>query len=278
MGKIINHLLRGLVLAFLALPAFAQSSDQIINNCENPNPDISIPACTTIIDGGPEIGAYLFEAYVNRSVAEAKKGMFTQAISDDTQAIALNPANARILLNRARAYEAIGSYAQAIADTSRSIELDPSNADAYRLRGIAEASSGLWDAAIADQTKAIAIAPRDPQAYWARAMAHGAQHQLGAALADLNSVIALSPANSKALAARGSLFMEMNHPDLALPDLNKALALDPENVDAGVTLGLYYGAKGLWTQEITQLSKMLQTGRLLAPRIFRYLYQSRDGL
>ncbi len=36
----------GLVLALVAMPALAQTTDEMITNCQSDNPDISIENCT----------------------------------------------------------------------------------------------------------------------------------------------------------------------------------------------------------------------------------------
>jgi len=59
------------------------------------------------------------------------KGMYDQAISDYTKAIALNPKDAVTYYNRGNAYgQGKGLYDQAISDYRRAIELKPRAADA----------------------------------------------------------------------------------------------------------------------------------------------------
>ena len=63
-----------LTLLLATTPACAQDAATLVAACESPDPAKSLPACTSIITGGDQYGAYLFEAYNNRAVAELAIG------------------------------------------------------------------------------------------------------------------------------------------------------------------------------------------------------------
>jgi len=154
-----------LVLFFLSMPAASQT---LRGNCGNPDPDISIAACTKKIQfdtadlqSGRNIqaaAAHLATDYDNRGVAYATKGLYDQAIADYDQAISLLPKTFAIAyFNRGSAYNNQGLDDQAIVDFTKAISLEPKGgvpdfnlADAYYYRGCAYEHKGLYDEAIAD--------------------------------------------------------------------------------------------------------------------------------
>ena len=99
--------------------------------------------------------AVLAIAYGNRGAAYDAKGLYDQAIADDTQAIALNPQDAMDHYNRGAAYGHKGLLDQAVTDYTRAIALDPQHANAYYNRGRVYEATGLHDQAIADYRAAL---------------------------------------------------------------------------------------------------------------------------
>lgn len=67
----------------------------------------------------------------------AQLGDYTQAISDYSRAIELEPNNSFAFYNRGITRERRGDLAGAVADFSVAIQLDPSSADNYHNRGYA---------------------------------------------------------------------------------------------------------------------------------------------
>src|SRR6185503_12843232 len=92
------RMLWALALISISTPA---ASQVLRGNCGNPDPDISIAACTKKIQfdtadlqSGRNIqaaAAHLATDYDNRGVAYATKGLYDQAIADYDQAISLLP-------------------------------------------------------------------------------------------------------------------------------------------------------------------------------------------
>src|SRR5208282_6099608 len=105
-----RRILIGLALAFLALPAWAQTREQNWAQCTNiSNPDASISACTAIIQSGQEMTVNLAIAYKDRAMAYGAKGLHEQEISDAAQAIALNPNDAMPYNSRAWSYHLLNN-------------------------------------------------------------------------------------------------------------------------------------------------------------------------
>src|SRR3954470_10921217 len=205
------RMLCALVLISISTPAASQT---LRGKCGDPDPDISIAACTKKIlsdtadlksgRGIPQAAAaHLATDYDNRGVAYANKGLYDQAIADYGQAISLSPRSfPTAYFNRASAYSNQGLDDQAIADYSKAISLEPEGTDpdfklayAYDYRGNAYERKGLYDEAIADFTMAISLNARFENAYEHRGnrYLHKALYDL--AIADFSKVISLDPRN-----------------------------------------------------------------------------------
>jgi len=100
-----------------------------------------------------EINPKLAKAYNNRGFAYATQGNFLQAISDFSMVIEINPQDAQGYYNRGIIYSKQGNFSQAISDFSKTIEIDPSLAKAYNSRGKSYCNIKEYDKAWADVHK-----------------------------------------------------------------------------------------------------------------------------
>lgn len=164
-----------LILALIALPALAQTPEQRAAWCASPTAtdDQTIEGCTLLIQSGREAPGNLWADYDNRAFAYVNKGLFDQAIADENQSLALDPANANGYMNRGNAFLAKGNFDAAIADYTRSVALKPNTQSAYNNSGgalayadraIAYEREGLRDKAIADFRTALSLDPNSPKA------------------------------------------------------------------------------------------------------------------
>lgn len=128
--------------------------------CSSNDPDVSIPACTTIIQSGKEPPALIPFAYTNRGLGYLRKGQNDGAITDFDQAIRLFPWGTAYL-GRGIAYTSKGLYKQAIADFDEAIRLSPgkNSAIAFYNRGLAKRSGGDAAGADADFARAKQLDP-----------------------------------------------------------------------------------------------------------------------
>ena len=167
-------LLIGLALALVAPAALAQTPQQR-DWCYGPTAtdDQTIDGCTAVIQSGRETSANQALAYDDRGFAYENKGLNDQAIADENQSLALDPANANGYMNRGNAFLAKGNFDAAIADYTRSVALKPNTQSAYNNSGgalayadraIAYEREGLRDKAIADFRTALSLDPNSPKA------------------------------------------------------------------------------------------------------------------
>jgi tetratricopeptide (TPR) repeat protein len=140
--------------------AFAVSeADRIA--CDNPSekPDVSIRACTAIIDAS-DMGYVLAIAYLNRGIAYLEKRSYDNAIADFDEVLSLEPQNEGAYFNRGVAHNGKGDYESAIADLNEAILLDPKDAEAHINRGNAYKNKGDLERAIADFDEALRLDPK----------------------------------------------------------------------------------------------------------------------
>ena len=168
-------------------------------------------------------------AYHNRGYDKAINGDLTGAIDDCTEAIRLNPKNARAYLNRGLTKADSDDRNSAINDYTEAIRLNPKYSLAYHNRGLAKANSGDLPGAIADYTETLRLDPQNTQAYLNRGIAKANSGDHGGAIADYTEVLHLNPKNIYAYNGRG--WAKANSGDLAgaFADYAEAIRLDPKN-------------------------------------------------
>ena len=84
------------------------------------------------------------------------------AIQDFTQAIRLDPSDAKAYFHRGNVYFELGDLDRAAQDYAQAINLNPQYAEAYRDRGRTYVESKNWQQALADLEKYLELAPNAP--------------------------------------------------------------------------------------------------------------------
>jgi tetratricopeptide (TPR) repeat protein len=146
-------------LSLAAASASAQDLQHSRARCMNPDLEIKIEGCSSVILSGQESPANLAVAYSNRAAAYDAKGQHDQAIADAAKAIALHPGYADAYNERAWAYHGKGQDALGLPDAEQAVALAPT--DAFSLETRAEIHERLGDraGAIADYRAALTLAP-----------------------------------------------------------------------------------------------------------------------
>ena len=114
-----------------------------------------------------QLGRPNIDELISRAIALLEEGEYDRAIVAYTEAIRLDPINAKAYCSRAAPITTgllpTGTTAQArraIADWTEAIRLDPTDAWAYRTRGVVQKNGNLGEA-IADFTEAIELHRED---------------------------------------------------------------------------------------------------------------------
>jgi tetratricopeptide (TPR) repeat protein len=220
--------------------AHAQDDHRNIELCGNDNPNISIPACTALIESSKKVeGVTPIEAV--RGIGFMGLEQYTRAIQDFDEAIRVNPNDAALYRYRGNCYLRVGDYHRAIEDYTRALRLEPDNKIALFDRGFSYIKLGDYDRAISEYTRLIQFAPdsRDTaEAYTNRGIAFAAKKNIGQALDDYNKAIQLNPNLAEAYYVRGKLYSEHVAPGSAEPDYGIAIndyikALENNRIYAG---------------------------------------------
>src|SRR6266478_3376426 len=187
--------LMALLILFFAMHSFASTqSTPDTDFCANSAATIDdqIAACTRAITSGSLPTPVLSATFFDRGDAWRSKGDNDRAVADCSEAIRLDPQNAKFVHNRGMVWRRKGDYDRAIADYNEAIRLNPQDANTFNGRGVAWKFKGDYDRAIADYNEAIRLNPQGSSAFYNRA---GAWHDKGdddRAIADYNEAIRLN--------------------------------------------------------------------------------------
>jgi tetratricopeptide (TPR) repeat protein len=190
---------------------------------------------------------------------------FDQAIADYTQAIKLDPNNARIYYERSSTYHAKEDYDKAIADSTQAIRINPNFGDAYNLRGMAYEKKNDYDKAIADYTQALKLKPKANTWYSNRGNAYSAKGDHERAIADYNQAISLASVEDAILYYnRGLTYSDKGDYDRAIKDLTKAIELSKDKngnsyfMDAYLNRGAAYLNMGDDKKAIADFTRVIE--------------------
>jgi len=191
------------------------------------------------LDASIRIDPELAECYVNRGLLRYDRGEFELAISDFSDALAINPKHHRAYNNRGRAYYYHKrDYDRAMADFSKAIGNDPRNDYAYNHLGLAYFAKKDYDRAIPNFAKAIDINPGHAEAYFNRGGAYYAKKEYERAIGDYTKAIEINPGYADAYFNRGDAYYTKKEYHRAIADFSKAIEIRPRNVHAYYRRGL----------------------------------------
>jgi Flp pilus assembly protein TadD len=169
---------------------------------------------------------------------------YDRAITAYTQAIGLDPQNARVYALRSWAYSRKRDQAHELEDAEKAVALDPKLALGHSMLSGAYRNKGDLDHAMAEANKAIELDPKFARGYYNRGALYYDKKDYDRALADYNKAIDLDPKDAPAYNNRGRVYSARKDYDRALADYNKAIDLDPKYALAYNNRGDAYKAKG----------------------------------
>ena len=241
--------------------------------------------------------------YLYRGLCRADEGKFSDAESDYTEALRLNPSVAATRINRALTYFALGNLEAADRDATAAIAAGLADPRANFVRALIREAMGKHDEARADRQQGLAIRPIDDKGWVARGMsllrgdpeqaAHeweqGIQrfphsksllqnlsHVYGdrlnrpdAALEYADQLVAMSPNDSAALASRAVIHARIGKVDAALRDGERAAASQPSALTS-LQLACVYSLVSLTKPaEANQAIRHLQRALAIDPKLGR---------
>lgn len=153
---------------------------------------------------------------------------FDRALEDFNISIKMNPANAKVYINRANIYGLKSRFDSALADYSKAIELDNSDAQTFFNRAITYSIMKQFDKAAADYSTALTLNPALIAAKENRAYVYVDNGNYEKAIADLNELIQLNDANPNYYFYRGFAYFKKENIPAALADNSTAILLNPD--------------------------------------------------
>ncbi len=132
-------------------------------------------------------------------------------------AVALEPNDLDLLIDRAQAAASVGYYDKAVADLDHVLKADPSRVDALIYRASANRALDRLDPALADVEKAIARAPNSAPAVLERGNIRRLKGDNEGALRDWERVGQLAPGSQADMAAKANIERLQSNRDVDSP-------------------------------------------------------------
>ena len=203
-----NKVKKTLLLLFIPLVSFGQTSDKLLKKRENISLTLN---------------------YFKIGDEKQENGDYYGAIAAYTKALELDSlksiGSADIYNNRGNTKELIKDHYGAIADYTKTIEIDPNSELAYLNRGNSKVSLKDYYGSIQDYTKAIEINPKLVEAYNNRGNSKALIKDYYGAIADFTSVIEINPKLVEAYLRRGFAKELLGDLNGACSDYKKASSL-----------------------------------------------------
>lgn len=152
----------------------------------------------------------VLDAYNNRGLYHFANGRVQEALADYDRALAINPAVARVWVNKGEALTGLNQNDAAYACFERAIALKPDSPEALNNRGAIRYYRGDARGAVSDFSAAIAVNPRFRAAYSNRALAYASAGEHERSLADRRKTISLDPENPRNYLQWGSVAVALS--------------------------------------------------------------------
>ncbi|MFM7136402.1 MAG: tetratricopeptide repeat protein [Planctomycetota bacterium] len=175
------------------------------------------------------------ELLVRRAKLYGEAEQWDAMVRDLDRALEINPRNVTALATRAWAQAILGQADKAFADLDAALALEPDRADVYGLRGNMLLNAGRLEEAVEALTKSVAIAPV-AQAYFDRAFCYQSLGKFRAAVADYTEAQRLDPRLVSAVCERGHAHQQLGEFTQALDDLEHCRRSNPDDVQVKLSL------------------------------------------
>lgn len=225
--------------------------------CSGNNADISVAACTALIDSRRDSPQSLISDFSRRAEIYNRAHKYDRAIQDYEQAIRLSPDDPSAFYGLGTAEYRKGDYGSALYAFGLAIWLDPKNAKAFAGRGNADAREKMYGDAVWNYDQAIRLDPGNATTFYDRGLAYYHNQNYDSAIKDFDEAIRLNPKRPEGFVGRGVVYSRNGDTNRAVYDFNHAISLDAKYVPAFVNRGIAYERKGDLDRAIEDYDKAI---------------------
>ncbi len=178
------------------------------------------------------------EAHASLGLALARKGDWPGAVTEDREAIRLDPnsAGAHAQLGSALAEQA--AWDEAVAEYREALQLDPNSGPVHASLAEALMQKNDWTGAVAELQEAIRLAPNNADAHFSLALALIHQKDWDDAVTEARAVINLRPDDAVAHCKLGLAYRRTGDYVKAGAEEREAIRLKPDLAEAHFILGV----------------------------------------
>ena len=229
------------ILARALLGAFALASTTLVlpaaaapsrSDCGAKDPQLSIAACTLVINDRRTDANTRVRAFGMRGIARENSGDLNGARADLTAVLAALPRDRFMLHRRGVVNFGLSRFDESIADFSAALDIDPQNVGTLAARAVAYDYKNDYDRAITDASLALTLKPDIPLALSARAHAFRGKNDLVHALEDYDAAIRLNPKVATYYRERGDVRQRSGDLAGAIDDATSAIEINADDVIA----------------------------------------------
>jgi tetratricopeptide (TPR) repeat protein len=214
-------------------------------------------------------GAYIL-LKVENGIKSYEKGDNKQAVAELSEALRLQPGNAKALLYRGKAHRGLKDWDRSIADFSdlikaadltRALEIDPKGPDSYDsylISGVIRRQKKDFTGALAAYDRAITLDPKRPRGYLDRGALSYAEGDHERAIRDYSTAIELRPREASSFSSRAACYYALRKFDLAVADYTAAIDLDPKNADFYQSRGWAHYDRKAYDETIADATRAIQ--------------------
>ena len=163
-------------------------------------------------------------AYNNRANTYAELKEYEKAVADYSQAILLSPKSA-YYYGRGRLHILQGRFESSVSDNTEAIRLDPADSNAYMNRAVAYSRLNKTSLALADVRKAAELQPESVHIRYNLAYVLYRQGEYSAAIGEANKVMAAAPKWDAPYKLRANAYAKLGNAAKAKADTETAARL-----------------------------------------------------
>ncbi|BBM81952.1 protein kinase domain-containing protein [Candidatus Uabimicrobium amorphum] len=196
------------------------------------------------------------------------KGNLREALSHFTEAIYIDPQNAKAYNHRGVTYAMLRQPQMAYRDYNAAIQADPENTKAYSNRALLLITSGKAQQGVMELTKLIDRDMNDPKGYLNRGTALMMLGRVEEAIRDFKMSLQLEPNEAMPHNNLGACYMNMKprRTTQAIVAFTKAIALDPFSLDSYSNRALAYRIEKNYDAAINDMGHLIR----IQPRYAKY--------